>query len=138
MPNTLSQQTPISSNVDKANSRKAFLTSICWINKDHFSSEITLSHHDYRLLLVRRTLQIKISVPDLPGVGDRLNGKQFLDPLSKAVPARKGVDICVRIRRLFFEPTPCPRRILFFQPAIRVCNRYTMQDIGDWLRWSPW
>ncbi len=81
------------------------------------------------------TLQEKVAVADVPRFGDNsLDSEQLLNPLSNFLSTRNRVQVCTRVRCLLFDPSPCSRRVLIFQPAIGICNLHTMQSLRDGFR----
>lgn len=45
---------------------------------------------------------------------------------SNLLSTRNRIEVCVCISGLLFEPCPCSRRVLIFEPAIGICDLYAV------------
>src|ERR1700730_9900724 len=60
------------------------------------------------------------------------NSEKFPDPPADEFASWNRMQVIARVARLFFNPNACAGRILVFEPTIRVCHGYTVQDFSDW------
>src|ERR1700726_4294944 len=88
---------------------------------------------DARLLLVRQAFPEEIAATGaLQGVIS-FDGQEFSNALTNALASRDVVQIRAGIAGLFFDPSARAGRILVFEPAIRVSDGNTVQNLGHWL-----
>ena len=56
---------------------------------------------------------------------------EFFNPLSNLLSTRNRIEVCACVCCLLFEPCPCSRRVLIFQPAIGICDLHAVQSLGN-------
>src|SRR5712664_1934065 len=87
------------------------------------------THVNARLLLVGQALPEEIAAAGfLQGVIG-FDGEEFLYTFANALASRNAVQIRASIKRLLLDPGARARRILVFEPAIRVGDGDTVEDL---------
>src|SRR5712691_5216770 len=89
----------------------------------------TFAHVNAGLLLVGQALPEEVAAASsLQGVIG-FDGEEFLDALADATAPRDVVQVCASVERLVLDPGPRAWGILVFEPAIRVGDGDTVEDL---------
>src|SRR5882762_6963268 len=84
-----------------------------------------------RLFLVGKTLSEDVATSYfLDGIVS-LDSQEFANAFADLLPARQVVQVTACVFRLLCNPFSRSRRILLFEPAIRIGDGYTMKDLSD-------
>jgi hypothetical protein len=87
------------------------------------------THVNARLLLVGQALPEEIAAAGfLQGV-ICFDGEEFANPLTNPFSSRNAFEIGSGISRLFFDPSARAGRVLVFEPAIRVGDGDTVENL---------
>src|SRR5271156_2323077 len=93
----------------------------------------TFTHINTRLLLVGKPFPEEVAASNFLQRVIGFNGEEFSNTCTNVVASWNAVEIIVGVESLFFDPAAGPRRILVFEPPIRVRHGYAVQDFSYWL-----
>ena len=89
----------------------------------------TLTHANAGLLLVGKALSEEVAATNLLQGVIGFDGEEFADTLTDARAPRNAVKVCACVAGLFFNPSTGARRVLVFEPAIRVGDGNPMENV---------
>src|SRR5258706_15306658 len=88
-----------------------------------------VTHVNARLLFVGKALSEEVAAAGFLQRVIGFDGEEFANTLTDALAPRDAVQIRPSVERLFLDPGARARRILVFEPAIRVGDGDTVDDL---------
>jgi hypothetical protein len=96
------------------------------VNQKLVLAVYALTHISARLLLLGKPFPEEVAAAGCPQTVIRFNGEEFANTLTNVVTDWNAVEIVAGVESLFFDPSMRSRRILVFEPAIRIRHGYTV------------
>src|ERR1700684_2842894 len=108
------------------------------INQKKFLAVCPLTHINARLLLVGEPFPKEVAAANFLQRVVGFNGEEFPNAFPNVVASWNAVEIVAGVESLFFDPGAGPRRILVFEPPIRVRYGYAVQNFSYWFLFRQW